>query len=164
MSTQTGEGATRTAAASRGGGGGLLTNKKFRAIVSQVVVVSLLVAFVWFIVHNTAVNLEKRGIASGFGFLNNPAGFDVAFSLIDYSPQSTHGRVYVVGALNTILVAFVGCITATIIGFIMGVLRLSHNWVVSRLAYCYVEGLRNIPLLLQIIFWWSVFLLSLIHI
>jgi general L-amino acid transport system permease protein len=138
---------------------GLLTNKKFRAIVTQILVVVLLILFTAFIAHNTAVNLEKRGIATGFGFLGNPAGFDVAFSLIDYNPQMTHSRVYVVGAINTVLIAALGCLAATILGFIVGVLRLSSNWLVSRVAYWYVEILRNIPLLLQIIFWWNILIL-----
>lgn len=160
MSTESGSAASSVTAPQRGSGGGLLTNKKFRAIVAQIVVVTALVLFTGFIAHNTAVNLEKRGIASGFGFLEGPAGFDVAFSLIEYNPQMSHGRVYVVGAINTLMIAFVGCITATIIGFVVGVLRLSSNWLVQRLAYWYVEILRNIPLLLQIIFWWSFFLVT----
>ena len=139
-------------------GGSLLTDQRFRAIAVQVIVVVGLAAFVAFIIHNTAINLEKRGIATGFGFLNVPAGFDIASSLIAYDATMTHGRVFVVGLLNTILISIVGIICATIIGFVAGVLRLSHNWLVSRIAYVYVEGLRNIPLLLQILFWWGVFL------
>ena len=159
MSTQSGTTVSDGTDPVKGSGGGLLTNKKFRAIVAQVVVVVVLVLFTGFIAHNTAVNLEKRGIATGFGFLGNPAGFDVAFSLIDYNPQMTHSRVYVVGAINTVLIAALGCLTATILGFTIGVLRLSSNWLVSRVAYWYVEILRNIPLLLQIIFWWNILIL-----
>lgn len=136
----------------------LWTDPKFRSIVAQITVVVLFVAFIAFIVHNTTRNLEVRGIATGFGFLEQPAGFDVASSLIDYNPSMSHGRVFFVGLLNTLLVSAFGIILATILGFVFGVLRLSHNWVISRLAYVYVESLRNIPLLLQIIFWWSVFL------
>jgi general L-amino acid transport system permease protein len=159
MSSQSDTAVSGGAAPTKGGGGSLLTNKKFRAIFAQVVVVVLLVLFTVFIAHNTAVNLEKRGIATGFGFLGNPAGFDVAFSVIDYNPQMSHSRVYVVGALNTVLIAALGCLTATLLGFIVGVLRLSKNWLVSRVAYWYVEILRNIPLLLQIIFWWNILIL-----
>jgi general L-amino acid transport system permease protein len=159
MSSQSGTTAGDGSAPAKGSSGSLLTNKKFRAVVTQILVVVLLILFTAFIAHNTAVNLEKRGIATGFGFLGNPAGFDVAFSLIDYNPQMTHSRVYVVGALNTVLVAAMGCLTATLLGFFVGVLRLSKNWLVSRVAYWYVEILRNIPLLLQIIFWWNILIL-----
>ena len=128
MAGASGGGAVAVATKSRDVGGGLLTNKKFRAIVSQVVVLGLLVIFIAYIVNNTAANLEKRGIASGFGFLDGPAGFDVAFSVIDYNPRMSHGRVYLVGVANTVLVAFFGVIMATIIGFTVGVLRLSKNF------------------------------------
>jgi len=134
------------------------TDPKVRSIITQIIVVVLFVALVGFIVHNTARNLEIRGIATGFGFLSQPAGFDVASSLIEYNPTMSHGRVFFVGLLNTLLVAVLGCILATLLGFFVGVLRLSSNWVVNRLAYVYVEALRNVPVLLQIIFWWSIFL------
>ena len=100
-------------------------------------------------------NLRAAGIASGWGFLGTNAGFAISQSLIEYSQaSSTYGRVYLVGLLNTLLVAFFGIIFATIIGFIVGVARLSRNWMVSRLATVYVESLRNIPLLLQIFIWY----------
>ena len=159
MSSQSGTAVAHGMAPVKGGGGRLLTNKKFRAAVAQIMVAVVVVLLTAFFAHNTAVNLEKRGIATGFGFLGNPAGFDVAFSLIDYNPQMTHSRVYVVGALNTVLIAALGCFTATLLGFLIGVLRLSSNWLVSRVAYWYVEILRNIPLLLQIIFWWNILIL-----
>jgi len=150
--------AVETAGSVSRSGGSLWSDQRFRSIAAQIIVVVLLVAFIGFIINNTAVNLEKRGIATGFGFLDVPAGFDIASSLIAYDPTMTHGRVFFVGLLNTILVAVLGIICATIIGFLVGILRLSPNWLVSRMAYVYVEGLRNIPLLLQILFWWSIFL------
>ena len=141
-----------------GSGYSLWTDPKFRGIVTQIVVVVAFISFIAFIVHNTSRNLEIRGIATGFGFLEQPAGFDVASSLIDYNPTMSHGRVFFVGLLNTLMISLIGIFFATILGFVFGVLRLSHNWVISRLAYVYVEALRNVPLLLQIIFWWAVFL------
>ena len=136
----------------------LWTDPKFRAIITQLIVVGLFVGFISFLAHNTSRNLEVRGIATGFGFLEQPAGFDVASSLIDYNPSMSHGRVFFVGLLNTLMVAVIGCVLATFLGFTVGVLRLSHNWVINRLAYVYVESLRNVPVLLQIIFWWAVLL------
>ena len=96
-------------------------------------------------------NLARLGVASGFGFLERPSGFDIGQTLIDYSAASTFGRAFLVGFLNTIVVAVVGIVLATIIGFTMGIARLSHNWLVSTLATIYVEVVRNIPLLLQLL-------------
>lgn len=134
----------------------LWNDPKKRALIYQVVVILAILVFATYIISNTAANLEKRGIASGFGFLHSPAGFDVGMSpFLKYdSATATHGTVLIVGILNTLLVAFTGIVLATVIGFIVGVLRLSPNWLVSRLAYCYVETLRNIPLLLQLLFWY----------
>jgi general L-amino acid transport system permease protein len=123
-----------------------------------VVVVGLAVAAA----HNAAQNLARANIAHGFGFWNNTAGFDISQTLIDYSSStSTFGRAFWVGLLNTLLVAGIGCVLATILGFIIGIARLSRNWLVSRLAGGYVELIRNIPLLLQILFWYNAVLKSL---
>ena len=103
------------------------------------------------LVSNTMANLARIGVASGFGFLAQPSGFDIGQSMIDYSSSSTFGRAFLVGFLNTILVAVVGIVLATIIGFTMGIARLSHNWLVNTLAAIYVEVVRNIPLLLQLL-------------
>jgi len=112
--------------------------------------------------HNAAQNLARANIAHGFGFWNNTAGFDISQTLIDYSSStSTFGRAFWVGLLNTLLVAGIGCVLATILGFIIGIARLSPNWLVSRLAGGYVELIRNIPLLLQILFWYNAVLKSL---
>ena len=150
--------AVTTAGTSAKSGTSLWTDPKFRSIAVQILVITGLVAFLWFIIHNTAINLEKRGIATGFGFLSQPAGFDIATSIIAYNPTMSHGRVFLVGLLNTMLVAIVGIFFATILGFIVGVLRLSPNWLINKIAYVYIEVVRNVPLLLQILFWWAFFL------
>jgi general L-amino acid transport system permease protein len=105
-------------------------------------------------VHNTLANLASRGISTGFDFLATEAGFGISQALIDYSETSTFGRTFVVGLLNTLLVSLLGIVVATLLGFVIGIARLSRNWLVSRLAGAYVEVFRNIPLLLQIFFWY----------
>ena len=125
-----------------------------RALFFQVVVIAFVVGVGWFLANNTIKNLEKQNIASGFDFLGSTAGFSIGESLIDYEESDSYGRVFVVGLLNTLFVSVWGIIFATILGFVMGVARLSTNWLVSRLAMVYIELLRNIPLLLQIFFWY----------
>ena len=127
---------------------------KVRALVSQAILIILVVWFGYEIVTNTLVNLEKQKIASGFDFLNTTASFGIIQTLVPYSEASSYGRVFVVGLLNTILIAFIGIILATIFGFLVGIMRLSSNWVVAKIATVYVETLRNLPLLLQIFFWY----------
>ena len=132
-----------------------LYDPKIRGIFFQALTIVLLVALIWSIAHNTAVNLARANIASGFGFLNGRAGFEVGQSLIPYSSDSTYGRALLVGFLNTLLIAVTGIITATIIGFIIGIGRLSRNWLIAKLCTVYVEIFRNIPPLLVIFFWYS---------
>lgn len=109
----------------------------------------------WFLVGNAVRNLEAANIASGFGFLGNTAGFGINFApFVSYAETSSYGTVFFVGLFNTLLVAIVGIILATVIGFVVGVARLSTNWVISRVAYVYVEIMRNIPLLLWIFIWY----------
>ena len=111
---------------------------------------------------NAAQNLARAHIASGFGFWNNTAGFDISQTLIAYSAStSTFGRAFWVGLLNTLLVAAIGIVLATVLGFIVGIARLSRNWLVARLAGGYVELIRNVPLLLQLLFWYNAVLKSL---
>lgn len=129
-------------------------NEFIRGIIFQVVVAAIILGLAAFFVHNTATNLEKRGIASGFGFLSGTSGFDISISLIPYSLQSTYGTAFVVGLLNTLLVSVIGIVLATIIGFIVGIARLSKNFLIAKLAAAYVDVIRNIPLLAQIIFWY----------
>ena len=127
---------------------------KVRSIFFQAVLLIAVVGFGMYIFGNTAANLEKQGIATGFRFMGTTAGFGIITHLIDYTEASSYGRAFAVGFLNTMLVAFTGIIAATIIGVFIGIARLSHNWLISRLAMVYIELFRNIPLLLQIFFWY----------
>src|SRR5690349_23553673 len=134
----------------------LLRDPKLRGLLIQVVLCAALAGLVYYLVRAAAANLERSHMASGFGFWNQPAGFDISQSLIDYSSStSTYGRAFWVGLLNTLLVASLGIVLATALGFTIGIARLSRNWLVSRLAGGYVELVRNIPLLLQILFWYN---------
>jgi general L-amino acid transport system permease protein len=113
-------------------------------------------------IYNAVQNLAKAHITSGFGFWNNTAGFDISQTLIAYSPSaSTYGRAFWVGLLNTLLVAAIAIVLATILGFLVGLARLSRNWLVATLAGLYVEVIRNIPLLLQVLFWYNAVLKAL---
>ncbi len=132
----------------------ILNNPVYRAIFFQVVVLGAIIFGCVFVIGNTLDNLAKMGIASGFGFLDTTAGFAIIMHLVEYSEESTYGRVFIVGLLNTIVVSAVAIFFATILGFIVGVARLSNNWIVSKVATVYIETLRNIPLLLQIFFWY----------
>jgi general L-amino acid transport system permease protein len=126
----------------------------FRSVVFQALLILAVVAVANYLFTNTLQNLEQRGISTGFGFLDSESGFGVVQSLIEYDETHTFGRTFLVGLLNTVLVSGLGIILATIIGFLMGVARLSSNWLIARLATVYVETFRNIPLLLQIMFWY----------
>ena len=132
----------------------LYRNPRARSIVIQTLVVLLLAWLGWELFANARANLAAKGILSGFGFLNNNAGFDVSQSLIPFGPTDSVRRLYVVGLLNTLLVAVLGIIFATILGFIVGIARLSNNWLLARLAGGYVELVRNLPLLFQLLFWY----------
>ena len=133
----------------------LLNNPEIRGWLFQVVLAVLVVYLAVMGWINMNANLQAAGIASGWGFMSTNAGFAISQSLVEYSQaSSTYGRVYLVGLINTLVVAFAGIIFATIIGFIVGIARLSKNWLISRLATIYVESLRNIPLLLQIFIWY----------
>ena len=114
--------------------------------------------FIAFIVVNTKANLERAGLDAGYGFLWDTSAFDINQRLVPYDSTSTYGRAFIVGGLNTVLVASMGVVAATAIGFMAGVLRLSRNYLISRIVTVYVEFTRNVPLLLQIIFWWVIIL------
>lgn len=131
-----------------------LRDPAFRALIFQILVTVAVAAFFIYIVRNTLHNMESRGISTGFDFLDRSSGFAILQSLVPYSEASTYGRTFIVGLLNTILVSALGIFFATIIGFLVGVLRLSKNWLVNKLAMIYIELFRNIPLLLQILFWY----------
>jgi len=129
----------------------LIYDTRYRSLTIQVVAFILIMAGLVFLANNVVTNLAALGKDFDFGFLGSRAGYDINQRLIEYSNDSTHGRAAVVGILNTLLVAFVGCILATIFGVFAGVLRLSNNWIVSRLMGVYVEMFRNIPTLLWIL-------------
>lgn len=134
--------------------GPLWRDPTFRALLVQGILLLALGAFIAMVVSNTLANLEARGITTGFGFLQERAGFSIPQTLIDYSGDSTYARTFVVGLLNTLLVSAMGIVAATLIGFAVGIARLSPNWLLARLASAYVEIFRNIPLLVQILFWY----------
>jgi general L-amino acid transport system permease protein len=133
---------------------GLLYRPEVRQIAWQVALLVALAFAAYWIVNNVAANLRRQNIASGFDFLGRISGFDVAQSLIEYSNVSTYGRAFWVGLLNTLLVAVLGIVAATVLGFVIGIARLSSNWLIARLAAAYVEVVRNLPLLLQLFFWY----------
>ena len=133
---------------------GFLFNRSVQGIFYQVVTLGLVALGIYYIVTNTARNMLERGLASGFHFLGVESQFDIQMTLIEYSPTSTYFDSFIVGLLNTLLVAGIGILFATLIGFTVGIMRLSSNWLISKIAETYVEILRNIPLLLQIFFWY----------
>ena len=139
----------------------LIYNPKVRGIAYQAVLCIIIAFLTWSAVSNAVDNLARAKIASGFGFWDNTAGFDISQTLIEYSTTSTYGRAFWVGLINTLLVAGIGVVLATILGFIVGIARLSKNWLVSRVAGCYVEIIRNLPLLLQLLFWYNAVLKAL---
>jgi len=129
-------------------------NPKVHALFFQALLLTGVFIFFGYIFNNTVVNLESRGISTGFGFLDQEAGFGIIQSLIDYTPASSYGRTFFVGLFNTLLVSALGIVLATIVGLLVGLARLSQNWLIARLAAIYIETFRNIPLLLQILFWY----------
>jgi len=129
-------------------------NARNRALLFQALLICAVIGFFVYIANNTMHNLEQRGIATGFSFLKQKAGFGIIQHLIPYTENSTYARTFAVGLLNTILVSALGIICATILGFIIGVARLSSNWLISKMAAVYIETFRNLPLLLQIFFWY----------
>ena len=126
-----------------------------RDIILQVLFIAVIAALIAFFVNNTIVNLRRQSIASGFGFLGREAAFGIGESLIAYSPADTYARAFLVGLTNTLYVSAIGIVLATILGTVMGLARLSSNWLVAKLAAIYVETFRNIPLALQLLFWWA---------
>ena len=136
---------------------------KVRSWAVQIALVAVVAYFAWQIFNNTVANLREANIASGYGFLETTAGFDLSFTLIPYTESSTYGRAVMVGILNTLLVAVCGIIATTILGFIVGIMRLSKNWLVAKVAEVYIEVMRNVPLLIQILIWYKVVLAALPH-
>ena len=132
-----------------------------RSLIFQILLLSLVVFVCYYLFSNLQANLSNRGISTGFSFLDEPAGFPILIHLISYTNSGTYGRAFLVALINTFVMSFLGIIFATIIGVIMALARLSKNWLVARLATVYIETLRNIPLLLQIFFWYFAVLAAL---
>ena len=118
-----------------------------RGWVFQVVVVGLVGLLAWYLVSNTVDNLQRQKIASGFHYLEREAGFEIGDTMIEYSPASTYARAIFVGLLNTLKVAVLGVFFATILGTLLGIGRLSHNWLLAKICEWYVEAFRNVPLI-----------------
>ena len=137
-------------------------NPKVRSVAWQIALVICVAGLAWLLARTTAENLARARIATGFGFWNVTAGFDISQTLIEYSASaSTFGRAFWVGLVNTLLVAAIGIVGATVLGFLIGIARLSNNWLVARIATAYVELVRNLPLLLQLLFWYNAVLKTL---
>jgi general L-amino acid transport system permease protein len=132
-----------------------------RAIIFQFLSIGVVGLIVWYLVSNTVVNLQKQSIATGFGFLQKEAAFEIGESLIPYSAADTYIRALLVGALNTIKVSFVGIVVTLLLGTIIGVARLSTNWLVAKLSAIYIEVMQDLPILLQLVFWYAIFYESL---
>ena len=129
-------------------------NKKIRNLIPQFITIAILLSTIIYFVTNAQINMDNRGIAFGFGFLKQEASFDITFSLIDYDGSYSYARAFLVGLLNTILVSVIGIFFATLLGVVVGVSRLSENYLIAKVAEWYVEIFRNIPLILQIFFWY----------
>jgi len=137
-----------------GGVNAIINDERYRSVFYQVVVFGLFIWAVFSLIENTQINMATRKMAVGFDFLKNSAGFAVAWTPLDYQPSDSYFMVYWVGIINTLILAGISIILATFLGFVVGILRLSRNWLVAQIASWYVEVLRNTPLLLQIIFWY----------
>ncbi len=135
----------------------LLNDKRYRSYTFQFFALFILICIVAYLGKNLVQNLAAAGLNISYNFLGTPAGYDINQRLVEYSSQSTHLRAAFVGVLNTLLVAFLGCITATVLGITAGILRLSNNWIVSKLMGVYVEIFRNVPVLIWILIINSIF-------
>jgi general L-amino acid transport system permease protein len=131
-----------------------LSNERFAGLLWQIVVVGVAIAVVAWLWSNTIHNLSVRRISTGFAFLGREAGMPIADTWLAYSPQNTYLRAFIVGVVNTLRVAAIGIVLATVLGTMIGIARLSSNWLLSRLAAVYVEVFRDVPLLLQLLFWY----------
>ena len=135
----------------------MLSSERARGILWQVLLVAAVSAVAWYLFSNTLHNLATRQIQVGFAFLNREAGFEIAEKLIEYDPSNNYARAFMVGLFNTLYVAALGIVLATLLGTLIGIARLSSNWLLSRMASTYVEVMRNIPLLLQLLVWYGLF-------
>jgi general L-amino acid transport system permease protein len=132
-------------------------NPKVRAILFQFMTFIVVGLLAYYLISNTLINLKKQNIATGFSFLHKESSFEIGESLIPYSAANTYARALLVGALNTIKVAFIGVVITIILGTFIGVARLSSNWLLSKLAAIYIEVMQDIPILLQLFFWYAIF-------
>ena len=130
---------------------------KKRAILYQIGMFCMVALLAWYLVSNTLTNLERQKIASGWGFLEKESSFEIGETPIPYSAADSYGRALLVGALNTLKVAFVGIVITIILGTVVGIARLSTNWLVSKIAAIYIEVMQDIPILLQLFFWYAIF-------
>ena len=130
---------------------------KKRSILYQIFVFCLVGLLGYYLISNTLYNLQKQSIASGFGFLQKESSFEIGESLIPYSAARSYGRALLVGALNTLLVSFIGIVITVFLGTVIGIARLSSNWLVSKLASIYIEVMQDVPVLLQLFFWYAIF-------
>lgn len=133
----------------------MFTSERVRAIAYQALLLAAVVGIGWLLVANTLYNLSTRQIQVGFGFLSREAGFEIAESPIVFDPSNSYGRAFLVGLLNTLRISALGIVGATLLGTLIGIARLSSNWLVARLASAYVEFVRNVPLLLQLFVWYG---------
>lgn len=135
-----------------------LYSARVRSALQQGLVLAIVAGVLYALGHNASTNLQALHIASGFDFLSDRAGYDITFRLIDYSPADTYARAYWVGLLNTLLVSVISIVLATLIGIVLGVGRVSQNWLVNRLSTAIVEFLRNVPLVVHLIWWYGLML------
>jgi general L-amino acid transport system permease protein len=143
-------------AGGRPGGASFWYDPRVRAIAYQVLAIGGVIALGVYLVDNTLDNLNERQIRTGFGFLGREAGFEIGESVIEYDPHDSYAKAFVIGLLNTIKVSFIAIVLATLIGTVVGIARLSRNWLVARFASFYIETVRNMPLLLQLFFWYAI--------
>ncbi|MEM1067058.1 MAG: ABC transporter permease subunit, partial [Pseudomonadota bacterium] len=139
----------------------LLNDTRYRSYTFQFIALIALFLFIGWLISNAAQNLEDLGQDISYGFLAESAGYDINQRPIEYNSQDSHLRASIVGVLNTLIVAFLGCITATVLGVVAGVLRLSNNWIVAKLMAVYVEAFRNVPVLIWILIIFSIMTVSL---
>jgi general L-amino acid transport system permease protein len=135
-------------------------NEWYRALLFQVVIIGAVAAVLFYLGSNAVANLRRQGIAGGFGFLGHEAGFEISPTLVPYSAADTYAKALLVGVLNTLLVASIGIVFASLLGLFVGLARLSNNWLIARLALGYVELMRNTPLVLQLFVWWNLLKIS----
>jgi general L-amino acid transport system permease protein len=133
---------------------------KLRILLPQLLVLGIVVALGAYLVHNTLDNLARQGVATGFGYLDREAAFEIGEKLFPYTAADSYGRALLVGLANTLEVGILGCILATIAGVLIGIARMSRNWLIRHLAALYIQAIRNVPLLLQLFVWWDLFRVS----